>query len=217
MKPDFTLPGVDLYCGDCREILPALPSVDAVVTDPPYGIGDRMAGGTWGSAAKYADFRRWDIAPDAAVLHRLIRLGDCVIWGGNYFPLPPSRCWLVWDKQNAVPTMADVELAWCSVDRPAKRFSWPVGVHRFGHPAEKPVSLMEWCLSLINGRTVIDPFLGSGTTGVAAVRMGRKFIGIEIDRTYFEIACRRIQAAYDEMALFTGEPIGARLKQLDLL
>lgn len=164
-----TIGDATLYLGDCLEILPTLGKVDAVVTDPPYGIGDRMKGVTWGAAEKYADFRQWDEAPHPHTIARLWMMSPrSIIWGGNYFGLPPSRCWLAWDKCNAVPTMADVELAWTSLDRPAKRMSLPVGAHRSGHPTEKPVALMEWCLGFLpDAQTILDPFMGSGTTGVA--------------------------------------------------
>jgi hypothetical protein len=142
--------GVTLYLGDCREILPTLGKVDAVVTDPPYGIGDKMQGGTWGAAEKYADFRRWDIAPSAQNLALLRSLAPSVVlWGGNYFDAPAARCWLIWDKANAVRTMADVEMAWTSLDRPAKRFRGSVGVHEWGHPTEKPLDLMKWTIEQI--------------------------------------------------------------------
>lgn len=196
-----------LIQGDCREILPLLPKVDAVVTDPPYGIGERMQGGTWGSAAKYADFRRWDIAPSVDWLADLCTDKEAIVWGGNYFPLPSSRCWLAWDKQNAVPTMSDVELAWTNLDRPAKRISLPVGVHEHGHPTEKPLRLMQWCLGFVpKALIVLDPFMGSGTTGVACVKLGRRFIGIEIEERYFDIACRRIEEAYKQPDFFVQPP-----------
>lgn len=187
--------GVTLYLGDCRDILPTLPKVDAVVTDPPYGIGDKMQGGTWGAADKYADFRRWDVAPSADNLALLRSMASSVVlWGGNYFDAPAARCWLIWDKTNAVRTMADVELAWTNLDRPAKRFRGAVGVHEWGHPTEKPLDLMAWCIQQIPApaNLILDPFMGTGTTGVAAVQMGRQFIGIEIEPKYFDIACKRI-------------------------
>ena len=193
-----------LYLGDCREILPTLPKVDAVVTDPPYGIGERMKGGTWGAVEKYADFRSWDIAPNAELLALVIlKSGIAVIWGGNYFALPPSRCWLSWSKLNAVKTMADFELAWTNMDKPCKEFRHPVGSHDYGHPTEKPVRLMEWSIDRCGTiRSVLDPFMGSGTTGVACANLGRKFIGIEIEPKYFDIACERIRAAYAQLRLF---------------
>ncbi len=200
-----TIGDCTLYLGDCLEILPTLGKVDAVVTDPPYGIGDRMQGGTWGAATKYADFRGWDVAPTAETFSLLLGISrQAVIWGGNYFGLPRSRCWLAWDKQNAVPTMADVELAWTNLERPAKRLSCPVGVHAWSHPTEKPLRLIEWSVGHTAG-DVLDPFMGSGTTGVACVNLGRKFIGIEIEPRYFDIACKRISETYKQPRLF-AEP-----------
>lgn len=186
--------GISIYHADCREILPNLPKVDLVLTDPPYGIGERMKGGTWGAAEKYADFRGWDVAPSQTTLTAIIGLcQNAIIWGGNYFLLEPSRCWLVWDKRNAVPTMADCELAWTNFDKPAKRFSCGVGIHGYGHPTEKPLSLMAWCLShSTNSSTILDPFMGSGTTLRAAKDLGRKCIGIEIEEKYCEIAAKRL-------------------------
>lgn len=198
---------VRLIEGDCREILPTLGKVDAVVTDPPYGIGNKMQGGTWGAAAKYADFRRWDVAPSAENLAALRALAPSVVlWGGNYFAAPAARCWLVWDKANAVRTMADVELAWTNLDKPAKRYRGAVGVHEWGHPTEKPLELMTWCIEQIPppATLILDPFMGSGTTGVAAVRLGRKFIGVEIEPKYFDIACQRIEEATRQADLFVA-------------
>jgi site-specific DNA-methyltransferase (adenine-specific)/modification methylase len=210
---------VSLYLGDCREILPTLGKVDAVVTDPPYGIGDRMQGGTWGAAEKYADFRRWDIAPSSESIALLRSLAPAVVlWGGNYFPAPPARCWLVWDKVNAVRTMADVEMAWTNLDRPAKRFRSPVGIHEWGHPTEKPLALMSWCLEQIPppAETILDPFMGSGTTGVAAVKLGRRFIGVEIEPKYFDIACRRIEEATRQPDMFVAPAPVAKQEALEL-
>lgn len=195
---------IQLYCCDCLELLPGLSGADAVVTDPPYGIGDRMQGGTWGAADKYADFRRWDIAPEPETIAWLTQ-HPSVIWGGNYFHLPPSRCWLAWQKINAVPTMATVELAWTNLDRPAKSLLLPVGVHSHGHPTEKPLPLMEWSIGFVAG-TILDPFMGSGTTGVACIRTGRKFIGIELEPKYFETAKKRIKAELAQPRLFAPEP-----------
>ena len=116
-----------------------------------------------------------------------------VIWGGNYFPLPPSRCWLVWVKENAVPTMGQCELAWTNADRPIQSFSDSVGRNNFGHPTEKPVKLFQWSIneSRTTG-TILDPFMGSGTTLRAAKDLGRKAIGIEIEEKYCEIAVKRL-------------------------
>ena len=200
-----------LYLGDCREVLPTLGKVDAVVTDPPFGLGTKMQGGTWGVKEGYKEMLDWDAeAPNVADLLAIIELGkSAVLWGGNYFGLPPSRGWLVWDKSNAVPTMADVELAWTNLDRPAKRFRGMVGRVEFGHPTQKPLDLMKWTVAQVDHchpvATILDPFMGSGTTGVAAVQMGRRFIGIEREPKYFDIACRRIEDAQRMNDMFAHE------------
>lgn len=196
-----------LYLGDCRHVLPTLGKVDAVVTDPPYGLGTKMQGGTWGAQDHNSGFLKWDLEAPHDVVADLISLGvPSIIWGGNYFLVPPSRCWLSWDKVNAVPTMADFESAWTNLDRPSKRRALPVGRVEFGHPTQKPLPLMEWCLGFVPAGLTLDPFMGSGTTGVACMRDGRAFIGIEREPTYFDIACRRIEEAYRQPRLF-DEPL----------
>lgn len=186
---------VTLYCGDCREILPTLGKVDAVVTDPPYGLGDRMKGGTWAAKEAFLGMPAWDQSPpdDAFLLDLVAASEEAIFWGGQYFALPPARCWLIWNKINAVPTMADCEVAWTNLDRPTKRWDGAVGRSEFGHPTQKPLALMDWTLGFVpKAQLVLDPFMGSGTTGVACVRLGRRFTGIEIEPKYFDIACRRI-------------------------
>jgi site-specific DNA-methyltransferase (adenine-specific)/modification methylase len=196
----------ELYLGDCRDILPTLGRFDAVVTDPPYGLGKRMQGGTWGAQDHNSGFLKWDLSapewlPDA------IAGTPAIVWGGNYLPFPPSRCWLIWNKVNAVPTMADFEQAWTNLDRPSKRFDANVGRVEYGHPTQKPLALMEWCLGFLpDAQTILDPFMGSGTTGVAAAQMGRRFIGIEREPKYFEIARRRIEEAYLQGDMFIEQP-----------
>ncbi len=186
---------VTLYHANCEDVLPAIGHCDLLLTDPPYGIGERMQGGTWGAAAKYADFRQWDQAPPQTLLEAMIaKCDNSIIWGGNYFLLPPSRCWLVWRKINAVPTMAGAELAWTDFDKPVKAMDLPVGQHNSGHPTEKPISLIRWCLSMApTAQTVLDPFAGSGTTGVACKLEGRKAILIEANERYCEIAAERLR------------------------
>ena len=132
-----------------------------------------------------------------------------VIWGGNYFDLPPSRGWLIWTKTGNAPSMADLEMAWTSMDMNARHFEKSVksaslekDLQTGAHPSQKPVALMEWCLGFVSGQTILDPFMGSGTTGVACANFRRSFIGIEIDPGYFDIACRRIEEAYRQPRLF---------------
>ena len=191
-----------LMLGDCLEILPTLGKFDLLLTDPPYGIGAIMKGGTWGAAENYATMDKWDShAPQTEVMAAVEKASEAIVWGGNYFSLRPSRCWLVWDKLGSAPKMADVEMAWTTLDRVARKFSHHIenGFLRVGkdrHPTQKPVALMRWCLGFVpNAQTILDPFAGSGTTGVACVELGRKFVGIEIDPVYFDTACRRIEQA----------------------
>lgn len=186
-----------LYLGDSREILPTLPKVDAVVTDPPYGIGFAAQPTKWQRRSGKTP-EAWDNATSEIVTH-LPDIGPSIIWGGNYYGLPPTRGWLSWFKPDAPPSMANFELAWTSFDRNARQLSVSIGEtnpERVGHPTQKPLRLMEWCLSFVpDAKTVLDPFMGSGTTGVACMNQGRHFIGIEREPKYFDIACRRVEDA----------------------
>lgn len=189
-----------LYLGDCREICKTMGEVDAVVTDPPYGIYKK--GGKWGRKAEH----RWDTEapPEVGEIASLGR--QAIIWGGNYFALPPSRGWLTWFKPDRVPSAADVELAWTSIDMNSRQIVHSISAtnaERCGHPTQKPLRVMRWTLGFVpNAETIFDPFMGSGTTGVAALELGRKFVGIEIDATYFDMACRRIEDASRVRPLF---------------
>jgi site-specific DNA-methyltransferase (adenine-specific) len=184
--------GITIYHGDCRDVLP-LVSRATIVTDPPYGLGDRWSGGTWASDPMYAEAKRWDQETFADLAGLVRPASEAIVWGGNYYSLPPSRCWLAWEKSSRMPTMADLELAWTNLDRPAK--SWledrnPDGKRQ--HPTQKPISLMKWCLGFVSGPVITDPFMGSGTTLVAAKESGRRAIGIEISERYCEIAAKRL-------------------------
>jgi len=211
---------VTLYRGDCLEVLPTLGRVDAVVTDPPYGMGyviDKRFG-NGGRSRLWNEKREWDIITPKLhdFVSSLCKYEKVIIWGGNYYAFPPTKCWLIWDKVQEF-SGADAELAWTNLDKATKIFRMSridAYVNRADcpkeHPAEKPISLMMWCLSfLLESITVIDPFMGSGTTGVAAVKLGRRFIGIEIDAGYFEIAKRRISEALAQPPLFRLTPLQA--------
>jgi DNA modification methylase len=189
-----------LYLGDCRDILPTLPKVDAVVTDPPYGIGASAGVGKYGRIKVTQDLGWDNAAPD---LRHVLSLGvPTVVWGGNYFPLPPSRCFLVWDKGAGFRgrTFAECEQAWCSVDGNARVLNRdPLAAGDYAskvHPTQKPIAVMKWSIAHLGAcETILDPYMGAGTTGVAAIQMGRSFIGIEREPKYFEDACRRIREA----------------------
>ena len=197
-----------LYHGDCLEILPTLGDVDAVVTDPPYGIGFAAQPTKWQRRAGKTP-ESWDDAT-SEVVFGLPEIAPAIIWGGNYYDLPKTRGWLSWSKPDAPPSMGHFELAWTSLDRTARQISVSIGEtnpERVGHPTQKPVRVMEWCLGFLpNAQTILDPFMGSGTTGVACANLGRKFIGIEIERKYFDIACERIAAAQAQGRLFEAKP-----------
>jgi site-specific DNA-methyltransferase (adenine-specific) len=194
MTPYYEHGGITIYHGDCREIAPDLWLFDLMLTDPPYGLGKRMSGGTWGREERYGDMWKWDVAPPAeAVIELAGKARQSIVWGGNYFGLPASRCWLSWSKTNAVHTMASMELAWTTLDRPAKEWRGPVSIHDTGHPTQKPLALMEWCLSLIpEATTIFDPFAGSGTTGVAAKNLNKSAVLVEREERYCEIAAKRL-------------------------
>jgi DNA modification methylase len=191
MKPYYDHAGITVFHGDCREILPTV-SADMLVTDPPYGLADKWSGGTWASDPMYADARRWDQLVDGFEAMPM-RFAQSIVWGGNYYSLPPTRCWLLWDKPAHMPTMADFELAWTNLDRPSKAYREnrnPDGKRK--HPTQKPVSLMKWCIGFLDPGSIVDPFCGSGSTLVAAKNLGRKAIGIEIEERYCEIAAKRL-------------------------
>lgn len=193
-----------LYLGDCRDVLPCVGGFDAIVTDPPYGIGaDRMnLGGR--AASRLPEEGRWDQEPADLSWMNDIDVPK-IVWGGNYFPLPPNRCALVWDKGRRFHgrSFAEVEIAWTNLDASARLFQYdqmqePARVHR----TQKPIALMDWCLGFVPNGTVLDSYMGSGTTGVAAAKANRPFIGIERDPGYFDWACRRIEDAQRQGSLF---------------
>jgi DNA modification methylase len=207
--------GIVLYCGDCLTILPELEpgSVDAVVTDPPYGIGKRLVLGGAGHSfdslvLSGADV--WDKKPSRETLQLLLSFGTVqIIWGGNFFELPPCDMPLCWDKVRPnQKNLSDWEYAWTSLVGRARKFAYCanggfVAKEDRQHPTQKPVAVMEWCLGFTpTSGTVADPYMGSGTTGVACLRTGRRFIGIEISEEYCEIAANRLRKERDRTILF---------------
>lgn len=187
---------VTLYCGDCREVLPTL-EWDATVSDPPYGVlaesgsaATRRSGGN-----KDDGIMPWDVAPSRELLD-VLRVKPAMLWGGCHLDLPSTRGYLVWDKQIDGLNFGEVEYCWTNLQFAPRVFRYrAVGVDGGKiHPTQKPEQLMAWCLGFLpkTARTILDPFAGSGTTLVAAKRLGRKAIGIEISEQYCAVAARRL-------------------------
>lgn len=199
------------YNADCMDVLKDMQEkqFDLCLTDPPYG-GGCNAGGNGGVFSKYENIetertgkiqkniKNWDFAPTKEYFDEMFRVSKgLVIWGGNYFSLPPTRCFLVWDKLTISESfsMAMCEYAWTSFNGNAKRYECaPQDSKRF-HPTQKPVALFGWCLKLFTkeGESVIDCFSGSGTTAIACHRGKRRFVCIEKDKEYFEMSVKRYE------------------------
>jgi len=214
MPEKVVIGNAELWHGDCREILPTLPDFDLMLTDPPYGINRAGQQETFTKKRKhkrkhYEDLR-WDEDTPPNWLFGLMieKSSEQMIWGGNYFTyaIPPSMGWLYWDKGQDGLSMSDGELCFTSRQAALRAFRLNRGeIAKDGaeHPTQKPVRLMEWCMTFTpEAITVCDPFMGSGTTGVACANMGKSFVGIERERKYFDIACQRISAAQAQLRLF---------------
>jgi DNA modification methylase len=219
IRKEERIGGQRLILGDCLEVMPLLGKVDAVVTDPPYGTAEAWQGGNkhgWGRQdGLKAKRNAWDAErPSQKVFDLMLSISkEQIIWGGNYFAdmLPPSMRWLAWDKCQRNFTLADFELAWTSQKKAARAFNLSRSQAgkdgKENHATPKPISLMEWCLGFLpDARTILDPFMGSGTTLVACQRLGRQGIGIELDPDYFEIACRRVDEATRQPDMFVQQP-----------
>jgi site-specific DNA-methyltransferase (adenine-specific) len=213
--------GVTLYLGDCREILPTLGKVDAVVTDPPYGMkwnGKVTPGKNSNAVSSVTKTKHYghSIVGDNVSFNPspFCDFPEAIIFGMNHFPhrLRPGSV-LVWLKRyddGFGSFLSDAEVAWfnqgCGVYCHRNAGEGMVANSERGHPNQKPLSLMTWCLGFIKSQLILDPFMGSGTTGVAAVKLGRQFIGIEIEPKYFDTACRRISEALKQPDMFIERP-----------
>ena len=203
-----------LYEGDCLEILPTLGKVDAVITDPPYGMnwntdGTRYTRGGRPSGGRQirGDNKPFDPSP-------WIAFDYCVLFGFNHFPTSlPAGGSLVFIKRTDAAFgcfLSDAEIAWVKGIKGV--YCYRDTSHAIAadheHPSEKPVGLMQWAIGKSKAPgLILDPFMGSGTTGVACANLGRKFIGIEIEPRYFDIACKRIEEAYRQPRLFDDKEI----------
>lgn len=213
ITPFYDEDGITLYNADCAQILPFLEPCDLLLTDPPYGIKadveqNARANKKYGKASTFSTeyiISDWDKKPPAEWLFGLMceQTKYQIIFGGNFFHLPPSKCWLVWDKETGDNKYADCELAWTNLSNTIRKFRWRWNgmlqenmqnkETRF-HPTQKPLALMKWCIGLVpEAKTILDPFAGSGTTLRAAKDLGLQAVGIERDERYCQIAVERLR------------------------
>jgi site-specific DNA-methyltransferase (adenine-specific) len=197
VTPYYEENGITIYCADNARVLPHLPPCDLLLTDPPFGIGFAAQPTKWQRrAGKVA--QSWDDAtPEEWTLLLARKLCDRqIIWGGNYFGLPASRCWLSWYKPDAPPSMGNVEYAWTNLDRNSRQIAQSISAtnaERVGHPTQKPLRVIGWAIQQAGEvQTILDPWMGSGTTLVAAKLAGLRAIGIEANETYCKLAVERL-------------------------
>jgi site-specific DNA-methyltransferase (adenine-specific) len=216
-----------LYLGDSHELLQEFASIPTVVADPVYGNGYKVnAKRTRASKLDWSALKpgmqvdpQWQNIDDSKPFDPApwLSFSEVILWGANHYAsrLPDASCWLVWDKKchTQPDQFSDCELAYTNLRGVVRKFEhlWR-GLVRAGaenisktaklHPWQKPEALMTWCVNMTKGETVLDPYMGSGTTGVACANLGRKFVGVEIDQHYFDVACKRIEAAYAQQRLF---------------
>lgn len=198
LKPYYDEDGITIYHGDCRLLLPTIGEFDLCLTDPPYGILESDGSAATRRSGGNKDDGRvaWDIAPSAhTITHIRSICKEQMFWGGCHLGLPSTFGYLVWDKQIDGLNFGECEFCWTS-GKFAPRIHRERAVRVDGgklHPTQKPVRLMTWCLGFFpNSEYIFDPFMGSGTTLVAAKRLGLRAIGIEIEERYCEIAVKRL-------------------------
>lgn len=225
---EVTIEDCRLILGDCREVLPLLPKVDLILTDPPYGIGFRYDGDFVDSDSEYADLLRPLAGMPLALLQypeEMMRLvcpvlgapQECLIWTYNSNLPRQSRIWGFWNVHVdfSLVKVSAKNINCAKVKDPlVTSYDWISDVQQVKgnalekteHPCQLPIRIVERVIGITDPATICDPFMGSGTTGVACVNLGRKFIGIERERKYFDIACRRIEQAYAQPRLFEENP-----------
>lgn len=194
-KPYYQDDRCTIYCGDCRQVLPFLPKADLVLTDPPYGI--KATKQTLGKGKKEFHRGNWDNTIPRN-LNQVVDAANFVcVWGGNYLTreLEPTNDWLIWHKNNDGRSFSECEMAWTNFGCQSRHLTHHWGGEEKRHPTQKPLAVIKWCISLapIETELIIDPFMGSGTTIVAANIDGIKSIGIELEEQYCEIAAKRLE------------------------
>ncbi len=202
IAPYYDHGGITIYCARVEDVFdeimfPSCPLYDLVSLDPPYGLGEHWQGGGWATNPIYEDARHdWDRVPVAQYLiDACVRRGkQAIVWGGNYYAMPPSRCWVAWNKIPHMGTMADMELAWTNLDQPAKMHSESRNADgKREHPTQKPISLIRWALSHVEWDSLLVPFMGSGPELRVAKDQGKRAIGIDVSERYCEIAAKRLR------------------------
>ena len=200
-----------LYEGDCLEVMQALPKVDAVVTDPPYGVLSQTGSAATRRSGGNSDkgICMWDVSLTDAAVSQIISFAPmAMIWGGCHMALPATFGYLVWDKVCEGLNFGEIEYCWTTEKFAPRMFRYKAAGMDGGkqHPTQKPVALMKWCLGFLpDAKTILDPFMGSGTTLVACAKMGRSGIGIELAPDYFDIACERVRKAYEQPDMFVEQ------------
>jgi site-specific DNA-methyltransferase (adenine-specific) len=203
---------IELLNIDCMEYMATLPdkAFDLAIVDPPYGLGDRLTDGghkknPMEKYRKSYEQKRWDVAPNKEYFYELSRVSkNQIVWGGNYFDMPPTRGIICWDKKQMMPTFSRWEMAWTSFDKPSKMFEMTSGQDDRFHPTQKPVKLYDWILQNYAkpGQRILDTHLGSGSSAIAAHYFGVDFVGCELDVDYFNAAKKRFELATAQTTLF---------------
>lgn len=199
------MPISEVYNMDCMEYMKSIPDkfFDLAVVDPPYGLDKKSTQGSGklkNRCLNRGNIKKWEVRPSEKYFKELFRISkNQIIWGGNYFPLPPTRCFICWDKQLVWENFSQCEFAWTSFDKPAKHVTIPnrggqSDCNKF-HPTQKPIKLYQWVFEKFAkpGDKILDTHLGSGSSRIAAYKMGFDFYGTEIDQQYFDAMEKRFR------------------------
>lgn len=196
--------------GDCMDYLPQFPDeyFDLAIVDPPYGINVNMNIGLKKGQKKKREQKNWDKeTPADTYFDELFRVSkNQIIWGGNYFNIPPCHCFLIWDKGESMygRSFSECEFAWTSFDESARIFKYYPNQPNRIHPTQKPIALYEWILSRYakKGDKIIDTHVGSASSLIACRNMGYEYIGFEKDEYYYDLANKRLEREKAQMTLF---------------
>jgi site-specific DNA-methyltransferase (adenine-specific) len=202
------------YNMDCMEGMKQFPDkyFDLAIVDPPYGINVNQMNMGGRNTIKPTD-KKWDNEiPNQEYFKELFRVSqNQIIWGGNYFPLPPSRCFVIWDKGEMMygRSFAECEYAWVSMDKPARIYKLnPTQLDRI-HVTQKPVALYTWLLNNYakKGDKILDTHVGSASSLIACHKLGFKYVGFELDKDYYKASMERLQAVKNQISMFDGEAL----------